>query len=270
MNILNNECRSVSFRHGRTHNIATALYTHKDDEICLDTLDSIQTWMTDKVMVVVDEANIHNYSNRIKDAIVKIGLYHGSTRSTHKNMAFAILELYKQWDDVDWYCFVESDVLILNNLFKKDLKGGWILGTQQRRGPEWDLPLLNKIIKTKSSLCCYFLGCIMFLHQDFIKKLIEIDFFNRFFDYTKAYESHEFPGFQGYSFQEVLFPSVAYALNKESDVELSGTRYVCNWPVDIQPHELSPDTSIVHPIKDINNPIRQHYKKIREMFKNDV
>lgn len=247
--------------------IASALYTHNDDELCLDTLDSIKMWMTEKVMVVVDEANAHNYKGKIKDTIVKKGLHHGSSRSTHKNMSFSIEQLYYEWQDVEWYCFMEPDVLILDGGFKKDLQGGWIRGTNHRHGPDWELPLLDKIVGRNVPISCYFLGCIMFLHNQFVKKLVEVNFFKRLMEFTKHYESHVFPDFNGYSFQEEMFPSIANAFMENSDVPLVGHRYFCRWPVEVQPDELPPGVSIVHPIKDYNNPIRNHARKIRNEFR---
>jgi len=159
--------------------IVTALYTHYDDDMTLDTLDSIKTWMTEDVIVILDGANTHNYKERIKDTIIKVGLPHGSAKSTHKNMALSIDHLHSQWPDADWYCFIEPDVILLNDSYKKELNEGWVRGTDYRDNP-WDLPLLNEIVEFEVPIGCYFIGCIQFLHNDFVKKLYEMDFFNRF------------------------------------------------------------------------------------------
>ena len=81
-----------------------------------------------------------------------------------------------------------------------------------------------------------------------LKKLEEINFYENLIKYTRGFESHYFPDFDGYSFQEEMFPSIANALSKDSDVGLDGPKYCCQWPHDVVPNELSPAASIVHPI----------------------
>ena len=245
--------------------IAAVVHGFKAPEVLFDTVDSIEFWMTDKIQVLIDGANWEAFENYPTSYQVIKGLVHGYHKSPYRNQLFGLQTLYERYPDEDFYCWIEYDCLVMSDWFKQDLQRGWCYGTNHRKGEwKWDTPLLTNILDEPIKEKHYFIGNIMFFANAFLFKLKAINFFNQLIDVTTEVEKGEFPGYDGYSFEEELLPSIANLWYPGSVVPLAPwERYACRWKPSLKVEELPATSTIAHPIKDYNDPIRKYYRKIR-------
>lgn len=284
--------------------IATVLLTHANVPITSDAIDSIETYVGNNNLVLVDQAGWHHFQNtKISKAIIQEGFYHNHHRSPYRNYALGLKTLYSLWPDSDWFLYTEYDCLFVSDGFKKDLDkaeslGAWCAGFDLRRFP-FETPYLTNIIGSKASMSYYFLGSCQFLHRNLIVKLSEMNFFDTFLNATEKFQKGKFPGYKRYAYEEELWPTLAthlggnlYELScwkggenqehqtmKETDTKTlyAGKEHemwrghfklypVRNAP-EIDNADLYPETSIIHPIKTYDHPIRLSFQDKRRLEK---
>src|SRR5882757_3068814 len=128
---------------------ATLILTHTNPELTTDTVDSIKTWVGDKILVLVDQIAWHQFQN-IKMGSTKIeeGFLHNHNRSPYRNCVLGMKKLYEHWPDSDWFLYTEYDCLFTSNIFYEDLQqannnNAWVVGADLRRF-DFQLPFLQK------------------------------------------------------------------------------------------------------------------------------
>lgn len=273
------------------------LLTHGNVPLTMDTAKAIKLWVGPHLLIVVDKVGWHKFQDKDIYGAKKIeGFYHNFHKSPYRNYALGLKTLYETWPDSDWFCYAEYDVLFTSDLFKKDLeqKDIWCAGCDIRRF-EFEFPLLEQILNEGSIRhSYYFLGCCHFHHRDFISKLYNLGFFERFMGTTSHFMSGHFPGYRRWAFEEELWSTLAVHLggnlleltcwkggeNREYQKAFDphmihkigdGTKlwrgdhktYIIRNNPDIGEDELYDETSIVHPVKEMNA-IRNKQKKIRQ------
>lgn len=249
--------------------IAALINTHADPEMTADTAHSVQTWMTNKILVLVDGAGWHHFGTRNFAYPLHKGLYHGRSKSPYRNILIGLAELYKRHPNSQWYCYLESDVLIANNQFKTDLlRGKYIGGIEYRGGGSMEIPVLNQAIGQSVKENHHLLGAIMFMSKKFVDRMMADDVPNKLLRATETFNSGDVPEFHGYAFEEELFPSLAHHYSPGSVFQLGDwNKYNVRWQPDITPQETTPSASIFHPLKTYNHPVRVHYRRFRERIK---
>ena len=269
--------------------IAAIVMTHGKPDVTFDTVDSVRTWLTDDIMLVVDKKGWHHFNNRDPQGCELLeGYTHGISRSPYRNYTLGLMNTYRRWPDHDWYFYVEYDVLVASHWIKKDLeaaqrKGVSFLGCDYRI-QDMTFPLLADILGAGSfQKGHYFLGCCHFIANGFVRQLEERGFFERFLERTAEFKVGEFPGYGRHAFEEELMPTMCVHLGGKVQ-ELScwkggdkgiekdkwrgaGTRYPVRYTPEIVAREVYPDASIIHPLKSFDHPIRVHYRKNRERIK---
>jgi hypothetical protein len=263
--------------------ISSVVLTHAYPKLTKDTVNSIREFTGDRVMTLVDAAGwdqFQNFPNAEK------GFYHAHKRSPYRNYALGLKRLYERWPDSDWYLYTEYDCVFVSDKFKEELKSAeernaWLVGVDLRRFT-FEFPELFNIINLPiPKFSYYFLGCCHFHRGSFVRKLAEINFFDKFLEATKDYEKGKFPGYNRWAFEEELWPTLATSLGgnlyelscwkygDQSDHQSTRTdskvyyagkdhdtwrgkfrKYPIRNAPDIASGEIYPEASIVHPLKD--------------------
>src|SRR5215467_13191633 len=105
----------------REMDIAAIIGTHGSPELTLDTIDSVKHYMTDKVLLAVDEAGWQNFEH-MKLPVYKLKcFYHNFPRAPYRNVILSLLSACQQWPKVDWLCYLEYDCLVGSAVFRRDL-----------------------------------------------------------------------------------------------------------------------------------------------------
>ncbi len=257
--------------------ISVLLSAHNYTELVLDTIESIRTYASNDLVMIVDEAH-WNWGETINVAKIK-GLYHNYNKAPYRNLTLGLKTIYENNPNSDWYCYTEYDVLFTSSKFKEDLKiaeenNVWCIGFDSRV-QNYQFPYLEKIIEDKLTQSRYLLGCCVFYHKDFLKKLHEMNFFDKFLTLTNGFEEGFFPSFEeqgGYDFGEHLYPTLANYFGKNT-AEFSHwnqtlnqwqgnfQRYPVRWRPEITIEEAMNSPSIIHPVKTME--LRNFFKAKR-------
>lgn len=252
--------------------IAAFILSHDNPALTTDTADSVQFWMTKDLFILVDAAGWQHFDGRPVPHEVCKGLHHGQPRGPFRNIFFGLTEIHNRYPDADWYCCMEQDCLVISDLFQADLEkassGKWFAGTNYRPD-RMDIPFLDNLLQEHVRVDHYVLGCLMFFHRRYVRKLLELDLPNKFLRETEHLRSGEFPGFRGFSVDEQLFPSLSQHLKPGSVFPLSvegrpNIHYMTRWQPELNIGDIKPGASILHPVKRADSPIRLHYRKFRE------
>lgn len=259
--------------------VSAVLHVHNHPALVEDTLDSIYLWMTNQIHVIVDEAGWHNFSEfKYKDVELEKGFFHNIHRCPYKNVALSLKRVYEKWPDSDWFCYIEYDCLVISDLFMKDLKHfknrAWLLANDIRVPGHTLPPMFTDLLGKPLWPGHIMLGCCVFYHRDFLKKLHE-EFFGKFLEQVKDFPPGFYPDFRGYALEEEMFPSLAafYGGRVEQLAAWKGgpignfTRYPMRHPEVIYPYLVTPLTSIIHPLKNYDDPIRVHFRRLRSKLK---
>lgn len=258
--------------------ISTIINIHKDKNLVLDTLESVNHFMTKDVLLVID-GNSTEFDSLDVPAYKLKGFKHGIPKSPYKNVALGLQSLYELFPESDWFCYLEYDCLITSNRFKDNLKIAlekdvWMLGFDGKVDDK-NIPIVNSLLKEELKYSYYLLGACQFFNKKFMNKLVEIDFFDNFLHITNLYRSGDFPGYNGYDVSEHLYPSLCRHFGGSIGVFSSWDAYEKKWhgsgnifPVRWQPEiDLSEDLdpSILHPLKSFDHPIREKYRNLRNV-----
>ncbi len=267
--------------------ITAILNTHGVPEITLDTLDSIRHYMTDRVLVVIDGVAWNTYQAINLPAYKLKGFNHNWPKSPYRNIFMGLWAAANQWTDSDWYCYIEYDCLLGSSAFKKDLieaeqEKVWCLGNDFRDKQTVNLSLLEKIVQGKFEEKVYLLGACIFYHKDFIKMALEKELFQRFLFYTNNFQKGFFPFYDAWDLTEHALPTIVkhyggkikqFASYSQDTGQWSGN--FRKYPVRFRP-ELSYEdhhflqASIMHPIKNVNDPIRKFHRAKRNSKPGEV
>lgn len=256
--------------------IATILNIYAKPDVVLDTLESITHYMTDKVLVVVDGG-----SKVFDNVVLPVPRIRGlpQNRPTpFRNVALGLGNLAEMHPDADWYCYIDYDCLVTSERFKANLKmaeerGVWMLGNDGHIDDKY-MPLINSLVGANLDHCNYYLiGACQFFHRNFIKKLLEIDFFDRFLHLTNSLDD-TLPGYHGYDLSEHMYPTLCRYFG--GNIGVFATWYMGKWhgshrvfPIRWRPEidpatENYPEASIMHPLKSYDHPIRAHHRERRQ------
>lgn len=256
-----------------------------------DTLDSIRMFMTKDVLVITDgaahwkpkrlkkEAEVlrrHDpFEGRSLDAHRVEGFYHARSRGPFRNLTLGLKTLAENWN-ADWYCYIEYDCLVASDDFKGDLenagrRGVWAIGNDHRCA-NYRMPLLEKVVGPIGE-SHVLLGCCNFFHADFVRELVSRDFFSKFLCLTNCFRETvpDFDEQGAYDFGEVVYPTLAAHYGGKVDhfahyndmLGWSGNaeRYPMRFRPDIDAD--FPDASIIHPLKNYDDPIRAYHRERR-------
>ena len=264
--------------------IAVILNAHGNTPIVSDTVDALHTWVSKEVLMVVDGLAWDSWGKDVKLPVWKLkGFEHGYPKAPYRNLIFGLKEAVKQWPDRDWYAYCEYDVLFTSEAYKEVLAkvedDVWCVGTDMRIST-FQFPYLERMVDLKLEQSGYFLGCCVFYSKAFVKKLLEIDFFEKFLTMTNGFEKGYFPGYDeqgGYDFGEHLLPTLALGLggklhqfskwNPVLGLWTGDRRFQLRWKPEVQMDEcLHHEASIVHPVKG-ESEIRWLHRSIRNRKK---
>lgn len=262
--------------------IAVVLNVHSQPDVIIDTLDSILTYVTDKVLVVVDGASWDDFRD-VKLPVGKVqGFYHNKPKSPYRNVALALNTVTDTYKQADWFCYCEADVLFGSERFKHNLKmaedmGVWMLGNDGHVD-NMAMPLVSALIGEPIKSCYYLLGCCQFFHRKFIDKLKEINFFDKFLHMTNGFTEGYFPMYSGYDLSEHMYPTlcrhyggnVGVFATYDHDGSWHGASeyFPCRWKPELDPEtETFPNASIMHPLKKYDHPVREYHREKRNKWK---
>lgn len=261
--------------------IATVLSVHSDIDTVLDTIDSIQCYLTNDILVLIDGAS-HNFpATRLPTHRVH-GFPHGCNRSPYRNVALSLKLLSEAYPNAAWYNYMEYDCLVASNRVRRSLsdatsKGVYMLGSDGHVDSK-AMPLINSLVGADlTSKCYYLLGACQFFSRQFICKLREIDFFERFLSLTNSFGDGVFPFYDGYDISEHMYPTLARHFGGNIGVFAAWDSGVWHgnyqtFPIRWKPElhsdsEDFADASIMHPLKSWTHPIRQRRRAERQLYK---
>jgi len=284
--------------------LATLVLTHANPDLTADTVDSVQTWVGEHILVLVDQVGWPWFQNvKLGSARVEEGFLHAYSRSPYRNCALGLKKLYEYWPDSEWFLYTEYDCLFTSSAFQEDLqkaadRNAWVVGSDLRRF-DFKLPVLQDILsqgEIKHSY--YFLGCCQFLHHKLVSKLYESKFLDNLIERTKDYTKGFFPDYERHAFEEELWatigahlggalyelvcwtpkegcwqgmkgndPHMLYAGREHELWRGKFKRYPIRPSPDIALVDIRPETSIIHPLKKVDDPIRLHQKDFRRSKK---
>ena len=269
-----------------------------------DTVDSLRAWVSDRILVLVDQAGWPNFQGfRIPPARIEPGFRHAFHRSPYRNAALGLQKAYSYWPDSDWFLYTEYDCLFTSDAFKLDLalasqSNAWCVGFDLRRFST-QLEVLEQLLDHGAFRYSYYLlGCCQFLSNALISKLAESGFIDRLLDATSQFQSGYFPGYPRWAFEEELWPSIAvqfgaslyelacwkgidrqwqdritddpkviYAEGDDSPWRGKHRTYLVRFSPEINPLEHSYAVSIIHPVKQFENPIRIYHRGKRDAMR---
>lgn len=244
----------------------------------MDTLESVLQYMTDDVLMLVDGCSTELDHTAWPVHFMK-GFKHGCPKSPYRNVALGLQNIWDLFPNYDWYCYLEYDCLVSSERFKANLQMAddrdvWMLGCDGHVDDK-DIPLVSAMFKTPLKGSYYLLGACQFFNGHFMKRLIELDFFQRFLNITNSYSEGFMPGYHGYDVSEHLYPTLARHLGGNIGVFSSWDAvegrwhgrsdvFPIRWRPDIEESaEHYPQASIFHPIKEYDHPIREFHRKVR-------
>ena len=259
--------------------IALLLSVHNDLDLVYDTLESIFKYVTEDVLLLIDGASSEEFKEAPFPVPKIIGYKHGVPKSPYKNMALGLKTIREQIPDADWYCYTEADCFWASDVFKKSLKKAeeqkvWLLGTNGRID-HVQMPLVESLINGKFKSAYYMLGALMFFNKDYMNKLEEINFFDKFLSLTSGFESGYFPQYEGYDINEHMYSTMArhfggnigvFSTFMEGEWHGNYKQYPIRWKPELDPEtEDFEEAVILHPIKKADHPIRLKHKEKRSV-----
>lgn len=208
------------------------------------------------------------------------GFNHGYYKAPYRNVALSLLGVTQHWPDADWYCYMEYDCLIGSESFKDDLliadkSNVWCIGNDLRTNQKEKMPLVEAMLKEKFNETLYMLGACVFLNKRFIKRAVELNFFEKFLYCTNDFSNGFFPGYDGWDVSEHLLPTLAKHWGGEVQqfarwskklncwAEGNYKKYPIRWRPDLFEHECK-NAAIMHPVKDFDHPVRDAHRLKRD------
>jgi len=279
--------------------IATVLNCHEESDLLLDTLDSIRLFLSKDILLVSDGSSEDNFES-INYTYKLKGFSHNSSKAPYKNVILGLMKAWEIWgENVDWYCYTEPDCLFAANNIAQDLKkrNSWLIGNNLKKEKvdlnfeDNSFPFIGKFLKKEITDTYYMIGCCLFFKKDFLKKLKELDFFEKILNYTNAFNKGHYPKYKGHDISEHLFPTLAWHLggglgefanlsvpehptgnHEKYKIKFGGSfTYIfndklnksTNGDLGTDDFESCKKSYVMHPIKEFNNPIRKYHRSLR-------
>jgi hypothetical protein len=261
--------------------IAVTLNAHGHTDMVLDTVMSIQKYVTKDILMIVDGAAWDKWGKDVELPVHKTcGLFHNCSKSPYRNITYGLMQTHMLFPDADWYCYTEYDTVFASDSFKEDLERAkhnntWVMGNDLRTG-KFKFPMIERMLRCKIPVSKYMLGCCLFHNSVFIKVLSGINFFERFLWLTNDFDKGHFPGYEeqgGYDLAEHLYPTLAHHFGgglhsfgywDRKDGWIGDKRYMMRWKPELRPEEVPEDAFILHPLKSYDHPIRTQQRKKRK------
>jgi hypothetical protein len=253
--------------------ISCVLNVHSNTELVLDTLDSIRKWVTEDILVVVDGSQ-WDWGERLMIPAHKMrGFAQRISRSPYRNVALGIQQAWGLWDDVDWLCYVEYDALFASDRFRYNLEMAekqnvWMLGNDGRL-EHFTVPWLESLVGGMKD-GYYLLGCCQFFSRQFLLKLAETNFLEKFLHLSNGF--NKVPEYSGYDISEYMYPTLARHWGGNIGVFASWDGQKWHGAHDIFPMRWRPDiegdfpnASIIHPLKNFASPLRVLHREKRRI-----
>lgn len=261
--------------------VSVVLSAHENSPVYRDTLESVRTYLSKDVAVLVDGFSWGQFASEDVEKIE--GFRHGKASAPVRNMALGMMGAWERWgESSDWYCYMEYDCLvgsgeIRDHLRMADERGYWMLGNDLKTRPDLTMPFLDGLEGSQVPLH-YLLGCCVFFSRKFMKILSEKSLFKRllektnFFPSNPALENRKGRKFQVLDASEFIYPSLA--VHYGGSIEQLASWRNGSWSGNFQhyPMRYRPDLSesdpfaqacVMHPLKDFENPIRARHRSIR-------
>jgi hypothetical protein len=262
--------------------IAAFMNIHSDPGLVADTLDSVFTYMTRDVLLVVDGAS--SAFDHVAFPVPKMtGFQHGCNRAPYRNLALGFKTVQAMHPKADWYCYIEPDCLVASERFRRNLMMAeerkiWMLGCDGRVDSTVQMPLVEALLHDSVDAHRYYLlGCCQFFHRDFVEKLVEIDFFDKFLAATNQFSQGYLPGYNGYDISEHLYPTLArkfggnigvFATYEQPDRWHGSYKvFPMRWQPQLTEEDDYSEASLLHPVKDVNHPIRCKRREERNVIR---
>ena len=254
--------------------LATLINSPDDGDLVRDTLDSVLHHWTKHVLVTVDGACPHD--PRLPVPHLK-GFYCKSNRAPFRNVALGLeclLGLY----EADWYCYMDYDCLVASDRVMGMLRSAsgadlHMLGNDGKLEHRY-VPFVEEFVGHQPQQAYYLLGCCLFFSKKYMTRLKECDFFQRFLIRTNGLDAGSLPGYRGHDISEHLYPTLARAWGMRIGVLASWQGGVWHgssayYPMRFRPvldaGEIGEDVCVMHPVKEVNSPIREKYREKRCM-----
>lgn len=251
--------------------LAVVINTHNQPDILRDSIDSILFYATKKILVVIDGAFWQDFKNESLNVAKIEGFYHNVPKSPYRNVALGLQKIFETYPESDWYCYCEPDVLFSSSRFKHNLKLAeknniWMLGNDGHLDSE-ALVMVQAMLDQPFKSCYYLLGCCQFFHRNFLIKLNEINFFERFLNITNNFKDGFFPFYNGYDLSEHMYPTLCRHFggnigvfahyDENGNWHGSYEYFPMRWRPELDPEkENFLNASIMHPLKSFDHPIR--------------
>lgn len=259
--------------------VAIFMNAHDDTELVLDTIESVTAYVTSDMVTVVDGSFWESWGEELELPVHKMcGFRHKSQASPYRNILLGMKTAFELFPFREWYGYIEPDVLFGSSHILKDLQSMqedvYLVGFDHR-STDAKFEFLDRIV----GMSCpgkYVLGCCFFLRREFVRRLIESNFVDRFLEMTNELQAGYFPGYdrsQVYDFAEHLFPSMAAVchggihgisfFDVYANQWVGDDRYLMRWQPAITEQDPYQYATIMHPVKSYDDPIRVHHRRKR-------
>lgn len=255
--------------------LAVVLNVHNQPELARDTLDALALWATPNIITMVDKKgwNLFKDFKHNKTEVV-CGVFHGAKKSPYKNIILGLLKAYEKYPTASWYICTEFDCLFISDGFKEDLQSFEnrdvsMLGINIEKKTSNNHWIVKKILGEKVKQYKA-LGALMIFSNKCVKTLFDLGFYSQILEITKDYKADHFPNFTDYAVEEIMLPSAASFVGEIKPLVINRKiqgKYAVDFGKDIVKEQIKPITSIVHPSKKFDSPIRSYYRNLREQFK---
>lgn len=266
--------------------ISVILSAHENSPLYRDTLESVRTYLSKDVAVLVDGFGWRQFESESVDKIE--GFRHGKPAAPSRNMALGLMGAWERWgESADWYCYIEQDCLVGSGEMRQHLsmaeeRGYWLLGNDLRR-PNGSMPELERLCGSSGIKLHSMLGCCLFFSRRFMSELIGRDFFGRFLSHTNFFPAEFGLRPEGaekilpvHDTSEFIYPSLAVHYGGSVEQLAYWDEYSEKWGGNylFYPMRFRPDLSgedpfqnacVMHPIKDVDSPIRSYHRSLRRI-----
>lgn len=256
--------------------IVAVVNVHKPDPVVHDSLEAISRYVTDKIVTVIDGASAENFDDFSLPVARVNGFYHNYPKAPYRNVALGLMMAIDHFPQFDWLLYTEYDLLFASDRFKKNLEmaeksGVWMLGNDGRVDYQ-NMSFVEGILGETFRSQYYLLGCCLFFHKDFIRKLLEVDFFEKFLHATNGFDPGVIPFYEGYDISEHLYSTLArhwggnigvFATWDGLQWHGASKYFPFRWQPELESDGPYQDASILHPLKSYDHPLREFFRKKR-------
>jgi len=243
-----------------------SINVHSDPYLARKNIDLIKKNVTNDIVLLVEKSAYQDWPiEEFNDVTVVEGFKHNFPRNPYKNVLYNLKTTYEKFPNSDWYVFTEFDNFIINENFKNDfqyINEKYSLITSDFREVHCDENLFSNCLDINFEKFYCMLGCCYFIKKNLMEALY-YQVFEKFLTFTSFMPEGFYPNFNQYDIAEVLIPTVCKhnkfdVLNLCRFIEEKfkwngmGKKYAIRFRPNIHFSEVSKKTSIVHPVKEID------------------